>query len=125
LGRRHNAIHNAQPQRFGGIDHVAGVKHFSRFRRAHEFGQEKTSRRNPETIRPWAKFWPNVASSEAYPNVRGQRDVHRRRPPPRHAQPQSPAAAWCGFVAPRACPRAQNRIEPTKIVLPAARADHA
>src|SRR6267154_359026 len=41
LRRRHHAIHNAQPQRFGGIDHVAGIKHFRRFRWPHQLGQEK------------------------------------------------------------------------------------
>src|SRR5882762_4316885 len=43
LRRRHHAIHNAQPQRFRSIDHVAGIKHLRRFRRPHQFGQEKRS----------------------------------------------------------------------------------
>src|SRR6266403_2608353 len=42
LRRRHNAIHNAQPQRFGRIDHVARIKHFSRFRRSHQLRQKKS-----------------------------------------------------------------------------------
>src|SRR6266403_457472 len=29
LCQRHNAIHNAQSQRLGSVDHIAGVKHFS------------------------------------------------------------------------------------------------
>src|SRR5882762_3762719 len=34
LRHRHNAIHNAQSQRFGSVNHVAGIKHFRRFRRS-------------------------------------------------------------------------------------------
>src|SRR5882757_10187242 len=31
LRRLHNAIHNAQPQRLGSVDHIAGIKHLRRF----------------------------------------------------------------------------------------------
>src|SRR6266403_6343653 len=74
LRRQHHPIHNAQPQRFGGVDHVAGVKHFSRFRRAHQFGQEK----RPAVIRKQSDLGKILAERRIFrgdPNIRSQGNV--------------------------------------------------